>query len=169
MMQMLCRWKSEHGCVCYPAWFFNIFVKITFIQQEAGYLTHRILLVGSTFLQDSSRLLAEQLRVHILSSAFKRCLQLLLLVRRIGIVVPDETGNHSSPMCCQWQYPTLDASGKMQETTMCHKGDSSDSHPSELAGALKHVDVALIVIFRSWLTLGVSRQCFRAEQWWKQR
>lgn len=35
-----------------------------------------------------------------------------------------------------------DALGKMQETTVCRKGPSSDSHPSELAGALKRVDVA---------------------------
>lgn len=73
---------------------------ITSVQQEAGYLAHRVLLVGSTSLQDSRRLLAKQLRVHILNSVFEGELQLSLRVRRIGAAMPGETGNPSSPTCC---------------------------------------------------------------------
>lgn len=108
------------------------------MQQEAGYSTHCVLLVGAS-LQDSRRLPAEQSRVHILSSAFERCLQPLLLARRIGIARPGISANHLSA-CCQWQYPVSDALGKMRAATVCHKGAASDSHPSEPAGVPKLVD-----------------------------
>lgn len=149
MMQILCRWKSERSCVWYPALFFSTFLKITFIQQDVGYLTHQVVLVDSTFLQDSSRLLAQQLRVHILWSAFQQ------MQIKLAIIL--------SPVCCQWQYPMSHALGKKWEVVLCHKGVSSDSQPSELASALKRVDAVHPGM------LGGRCWCYRAEQWWKQR
>lgn len=148
-MQILCRLKSGRSCVWYWALFFNTFMKITFMQQDVDYLTHHIILVGDTFLQDSRSLLAQQLRVHILSNAFWQ-MQIKL------VVIP-------LPACCQWQYSMSHALGELWEVTQCHKGVFFDSQPSELAGVLKHVDVVHTGM------LGGRCWCYRAEQQWKQR
>lgn len=91
MMQILCRWKSEGSSVWYPALFFNTLLKIPFIQLDVAY----ILLVGGTFLQDSSRLLAQQLKVRTLSSAFWQ------MQIELAVIL--------SQVCCQWQYPVSHA------------------------------------------------------------